>query len=40
MSSNYSLMDQVTLQALIKEIEALGWDEPDKLVAHDSTAAL
>ena len=32
-------MDQTALQALIAETEALGWDNPDHLVAHDSTLA-
>ena len=30
-----SLMDQASLQALIAETEALGWDNPDDLVPHD-----
>jgi hypothetical protein len=32
-------MDQDALQALIKETEALGWDEPAKLVALDIATA-
>ena len=32
-------MDQTALQALIAETEALGWDNPDHLVDHDSTLA-
>jgi hypothetical protein len=39
MSMDDSLMDQAVLQALIEESEALGWDEPAKLVGHDNTAA-
>jgi hypothetical protein len=30
-----SMMDQSDLQALIAETEALGWDKPDHLVAHN-----
>jgi hypothetical protein len=36
MSTNNSFMDQEALQALINETEALGWDEPTKLVALDT----
>jgi hypothetical protein len=36
MSTNNSFMDQEALQALINETEALGWDEPAKLVALDT----
>jgi hypothetical protein len=36
MTMDDSLMDQTTLQALIEETKALGWDKLDNLVAHDS----
>jgi hypothetical protein len=39
MTSDDSLMDQAALQALIAESEALDWDNPVNLVAHDSSAA-
>jgi hypothetical protein len=40
MSTNTNFfMDQDALQALIKETEALGWDEPAKLVAPDTATA-
>jgi hypothetical protein len=32
-------MDQDALQALIAKTEALGWDNPEELVAHDSSQA-
>jgi hypothetical protein len=34
-----SMMAQSDLQALIAETEALGWDKPDHLVAHDGVLA-
>jgi hypothetical protein len=37
MSSSSNLMDQEALHSLIAETEALGWDEPARLVAHDDT---
>jgi hypothetical protein len=33
------MMNQVDLQALIAETEALGWDKPDFLVPHDGVLA-
>ena len=37
MTMDDSLMDQTVVQALIAETEALGWENPDHLVAHDGT---